>query len=432
MRFRWHLFLPTSVFHMTNSAGGQGVLPIVFVGCFLLLAGPWARTQSVVDAIRRNRSDISVENGKLAGPGAAKIRAAVADTCYVFLGEDHGIAQVAQSADALTSELQPLGFNTFALEISTHAARQLSAELESADPDRAHGDFLRQHPMTVPFYNTQEEFSFLKHAKARSGTSFALIGFDQEFLGSSKFLLEEIGKQPLTPELRTQLDGFNKQEQQAMKRAEQTGRYQELFLLSANETELQSFEDRLRAHGFDAKPVEDLLASRRVYDLFAEDNHQSNETRDLLMKRNLVGMHGVGPPCKIFFKAGENHGFRGLGPLRTRELGNFLAESADGYANGGVHILILGGKGEALSFQAVGKPMKSTPVDALSSDFALHSLKPFVETALQYEPWSLFDLRQLRSLLETKSADPELQRLVYGFDLLVILPHPTASHELGP
>jgi hypothetical protein len=55
-----------------------------------------------------------VENGKLTGPGGAKIRAAVAGTCYVFLGEDHGTAQVAKFADARTSELQPLGFNTFA------------------------------------------------------------------------------------------------------------------------------------------------------------------------------------------------------------------------------------------------------------------------------------------------------------------------------
>jgi hypothetical protein len=388
-----------------------------------------AQPASFGNAIQSSRNDIEVSDGHLLGPGAAKIRDATSHTCYVFLGEDHGIREVPEFAEALTGDLEGDGVQTLALEVSPSVARQLSLQLASPNPSQSFASFLRQFPLTVPFYNTAEEFDFLRHAKARIGTSFSLIGFDQEFLGSAKFLLQEAGEQALTNDLRKELDEFKKQEQEANSRATRSGKYEDLFLLTSDTAKLQTFADSLRSRGFDSASVDDLLASRGVYDTFAQDNHRSNEMRDLLMKRNFVRMHGTSPPCGILIKAGSNHGFRGIGPLYTRELGNFVAESADAYSNGGVHILIVGGRGQSLQFQAVGRAMKAVPYDALS-DKELHPLQPFVELALQHKAWSLFDLRALRRSLES-SADASLQRFLHGYDFLVVIPHPTASHEIS-
>jgi hypothetical protein len=115
-------------------------------------------------------------------------------------------------------------------------ARQLSLQLASPNPSQSFASFLRQFPLTVPFYNTAEEFDFLRHAKARIGTSFSLIGFDQEFLGSAKFLLQEAGEQALTDDLRKELDEFKKQEQEANSRATRSGKYEDLFLLTSDTT----------------------------------------------------------------------------------------------------------------------------------------------------------------------------------------------------
>ncbi len=81
---------------------------------FIAVAAHAAR-DPVAESVSANRSDLRIENARIAGPGADRLRTAVAESCYVYLGEDHGIAQVAQFADALTTELQPLGFHTFAL-----------------------------------------------------------------------------------------------------------------------------------------------------------------------------------------------------------------------------------------------------------------------------------------------------------------------------
>jgi len=104
----------------------------------------------------------------------------------------------AEFAEALTSDLVGDGVQTLALEVSPNAGRQLSLQLASPDPSQSFAFFLQQYPVTVPFYNTAEEFDFLRHTKARIGTSFSLIGFDQEFLGSGKFLLQKAGEQALT------------------------------------------------------------------------------------------------------------------------------------------------------------------------------------------------------------------------------------------
>ena len=132
-------------------------------------------------------------------------------------------------AEALTSDLVGDGVQTLALEVSPNAGRQLSLQLASPDPSQSFAFFLQQYPVTVPFYNTAEEFDFLRHTKARIGTSFSLIGFDQEFLGSGKFLLQKAGEQALTDVVRKELDEFKKQEREENARAARSGKYEDLF-----------------------------------------------------------------------------------------------------------------------------------------------------------------------------------------------------------
>jgi len=402
-------------------------LTIAFIVALVLNA---SLSTSAQNSAQQLRSEIAVTNGDLSGSGAVEIHKATEHACYVFLGEDHGIAEVAQFADALYNELHRSNhFSAVALEVSPSVARQLTSELDSENPDEEHADFLRQYPITVPFYNTQEEFRFLKNSKARTGPNFELIGFDQEFLGAAKFLLHRIGKEHLPSDLRKQLGELEEEERQASVKAAKSGNAEDLFLLSADENRLEQFADGLRARALDGRAVDDWLASRHVYDMFSKNNYASNTMRDLLMKHNFVEMHSGRPPCGILFKAGSNHGFRGVSPLFTRELGNFLAETADVYSTGGVHIMIVGSEGQALDFAGVGKPMRVVPY-APSGSGGLSSLKEFSDVAQREQSWSLFDLRRLRGTANA-SDDAEMQRLIYGYDFLVVVPHPTASHEIG-
>jgi hypothetical protein len=123
-----------------------------------------------------NRTDLSVRDQRLEGAGAAVLAAALDGAAFVFLGEDHGVAQVAQFAGTLYAILQPRGFDTLAIEVGPFTARELSAVLRRPDALEAHAAFLRDHPMSVAFYDTSEEFEFLRAAAKASGKKLRIIG----------------------------------------------------------------------------------------------------------------------------------------------------------------------------------------------------------------------------------------------------------------
>lgn len=375
-----------------------------------------------------NRSDIGVENGQLAGGGASVLAAALRDAQFVFLGEDHGIAQVAQFADALYTHLQPLGFHTLALEVGPYTAAELNRTLAGAAAEEQHRRFLQQHAMTVPFYNTREEYSFLEHARALSGSRFRIIGFDQELMGASGLLLEEVERQKLTPALRGRVERLRQDERKAEADAKSTGNPMQLFMMTAPAEELTSLEQELQKAKLGARPIINLLASRHIYELFGSDGYRSNVERSLLMRRYFHEAYREGE--KVMLKAGGEHAFKGINPLRNRDLGNHIAEQAEGRGQSSVHIIMLGGGGEQLMFAGAGAPMKPSPITVDSRDSQLTQFKPIIDEALRHDGWSLFDLRPLRAMIRKLKPDAEMERIVLGFDFAVIVPQAKASQEI--
>jgi hypothetical protein len=63
------------------------------------------------------------------------------------------------------------------------------------------------------------------------------------------------------------------------------------------------------------------------------------------------------------------------------------------------------------------------------SDFPF--AKPVFERALAEQGWSIFDFRAMRSWARRQSdLDPRLLRLVFGFDLAVLIPEGTPSDQI--
>lgn len=54
---------------------------------------------------------------------------------------------------------------------------------------------------------------------------------------------------------------------------------------------------------------------------------------------------GQDKPQRVLLKFGDWHVYKGINPLRQRDLGNFVAELADGRNGASLHILVLGAKG---------------------------------------------------------------------------------------
>lgn len=399
---------------------------------FLVLPVARATAADVAAALAADRRDLVLDAGELAGPGGVVLREAAADAHFVLLGEDHGIAEVPAFATALYRLLEPAGFDTLAVEVGPRVASEVERIL-GMDEQRARLEaFLDEYPFSLAFYDLEEEFAFLERAAALSGPKFRLVGVDQELMGASKLLLRQAHALARGPEVAARLDALLAAEAKATVKAQRSGNPADLFMLTADARELTAVRDLLATESpAAARPIDALLASREIYALNAREGWRSNVLRARLMREHLRAAFTAAWP-KMLVKIGAYHAFKGINPLRSRELGNFLAEVAELLGSRSLHVLVVGGSGEQSRFAGIGRPPETAPIDVATPEGGLPALAPFVEIAARHERWSLFDLRPLRPMYrKLEPADPELERLVFGYDLVVVIPRATPSRPLG-
>ena len=406
------------------------------------LAAAAARAQNAafLETLQRNHAGITVKDGKFSGPGTDVLRPALAAAQFVLMGEDHGVAQIPEFGAALCAELAPRGFHHLALEVGPNTAPELEKFARSADGTKQLSEFLKKYPESVPFYNWREEFAMLQQCEESGGSEgMTLWGVDQEFMGSSGFLMDKILATNPGPEATATIRALQKENKEAHATAVKSGNPWDLFMTSAKLEELERARDLL-AKKADAESQElfaALLVSREVYlKNKSADYYNSNRQRALLMKRNFVlpfsqaMQRGPAPP-KVLFKFGGMHMYRGLNPLHSSELGNLANEFAEAHGLKSVHILIFGVKGVQAHFAGIGKPSQASPFDNTSekeSDFPY--LKPLFKSQVG-SSWTLYDLRALRTdFSKYGKIDAEFERIIFGYDFILLVPEATPSHDV--
>jgi hypothetical protein len=417
----------------------QRAAALVLTTFFLFTIGTRAQNAEFADVLRKNRGAISVQDGKLAGPSAEVLRRAIAEAQFVALGEDHGIRQIPMFAAALCAELAPHGFHHMGLEIGTYVAEDLEKMARRADGAKQLAEFERKYGETIAFYNWQEEFGMLEKCESAASPGHMTIwGLDQEFMGATGFLADKILATNPGPEAKAALETLLKETSEARAAAGRSGNPGDLFMMTAKQEELDHLRDLLKKQGkpeaqklFDA-----FLESREIYQKnMTGDYYKSNRERALLMKKNFsepfaASSQSNGVLPKVFFKFGAYHMFRGINPLHSGELGNLISEAAEANQFSSVHILVAGVKGEQLHFAGIGKPAEAAPLDLRGEDSPFLFFKPLFD-ALVENSWTLYDLRALRDgFSKYGKIDPELERVIFGYDFVVFIPDPKASHAI--
>jgi hypothetical protein len=416
----------------------QRAAAVVLAACFLFTIGTRAQNAEFADVLKKNRGVISVQDGKLAGPFAEVLRSALAEAQFVALGEDHGIRQIPEFAAALCAELAPHGFHHMGLEIGTYVAPELEKMARSADGAKQLAEFETKYPETLAFYNWQEEFRMLEKCESAASPGHMTIwGMDQEFMGATGFLADRILATSPGPEAKAAVETLLKENSEARAAAAKSGNPGDLFMMTAKDEELDHVRDLLKRQ---AKPeaqklFEALLLSREIYQKnMSGDYYKSNRQRALLMKKNFsepfaASSQSDGVLPKVFFKFGAYHMFRGINPLHSSELGNLVSEAAEANQFKSVHILIAGVKGEQLHFVGIGKPAEAAPLDLRGDkDSPFLFFKPLFDALLE-NSWTLYDLRALRDgFSKYPKIDPELERVIFGYDFIVFIPDAKPSH----
>jgi hypothetical protein len=174
-----------------------------------------------------------------------------------------------------------------------------------------------------------------------------------------------------------------------------------------------------------------LIKTHHIYSVHESGHsYDANRERALLLKHNFLAEYQqlaatTGKPPRVLLKFGENHLYKGFDETDLNDLGNFVTEFADGMGSTSLHIAILGVRGEDAAKSGPGQVDR--PV---ATDTATGPLEPLVAETYRQE-WTLFDLRPLRSEFATlRHVDRALERLIFGYDLLVLIPQVTAQDAI--
>jgi hypothetical protein len=370
---------------------------------------------------------LRLESGTLVGPAAEPLLTAIRASQFVAVGEDHGFNEIPQFMSAVWDAAH---FNNLVIETGPALTLQLEQILRQSAPEKQLLAFEQKYPASVPFYNWKPEFDLLKHVvSSRPKAQHTLIGLDQEFIMSPGFLIKGILALHPSPALRTQAEAMLKANNDALASVQKTGNMGAVYMFAAPQSDF----DKLAAAGkretsADLRRLVDQLVQTRL--IYAEYNanhgYASNRLRAQLMKRNLVDAIGrprLADPPRMMFKFGAFHMFRGMNPLNSAEVGNFISELAEGLGLQSTHILILGKYGQQAAFAGLNDQAHPTDFDWTKEKNLAFAAK-FYEASFS-DDWSVFDLRPLRP--KARDWDPAAQRLILGYDFLVIIPRGTPA-----
>jgi hypothetical protein len=394
---------------------------------------------SFIGRLLKNRYQLDIQDGKLAGPALPVLQDALSGTQFVLIGEDHGISEITHFAGAVCDMVGPAGFHTTAIEVGPLAADALQRWITQADGPQHLIEFEKKYPETIAFYNFREEYDLLSHcARSASGGTLHLWGLDQELMGSSGLILTRILETHPGEAASDEAKRLLKKDDEAHTAALQSGSPADTFMMTSSEAELTGLRDLLRKEGnADSQSLIDaLIESRDIYLKNMTAGYESNRERALLMKRTFEREYTratqiEGKPPKVLLKFGGDHTYKGFNPLRNNDLGNFITELADQQGTKSLHILILGAKGSQLRFAGIGRPFQPGDFNlAEDKDSDFPFLKPMFDN-LASQGWTMFDLRAMRKGFRSLGpVDKEMERMIFGNDLLILIPQATPSRQL--
>jgi hypothetical protein len=399
---------------------------------------PVEKSQPQLSAFEQNlrevRFDLRIDNGRFAGSAAPVLESAIATAQYVLVGEDHITREIPQFTTAVCDVMAPQGLTGMAVEAGPQVAEFVSSSFGKRDRLARMVALTHQYPDSVAFLNIRQENDLVAHcAEVAHRPNFHLWGLDQEFLGSAGWLLDQILATHPGPAASDALTRLKGEEQQAAARAKETGDASKLFLFVASDSELSNAAAVVQRDGNSAANAlfRELIESHEIYLKNAQGSPESNNQRARLLKQNLRRDLETAETSfqrqKVLVKFGDWHLYKGFNPLHQRDLGNYIAEVADAQGSTSLHICVLGAKGTRRIYGGYDRPTKLAKF-VLDEDHDYRWLKPAIDNQLP-NAWTLFDLRKMR-FHKLGPVDPDMERLIYGYDLLIIVPELTPADSV--
>lgn len=396
--------------------------------------GQTGASPTFAERLAQAGSPLSVQPEGFSGPGAAILSTAIDASRYVLLGESHLSREIPAFTTNVCRLMAPGGLTAMAVEIGPEAAGAVNARLRAPDREQQISDFMRAHPDAMAFLNGRDEGQTAADCAAAAGPDFELWGLDQEFFGASGYLFEQMRAAGPGPLARAQIEALAKQERTAMQAALASGSPGDLFLNKVTDATLDQAGTAIDQDGGDRARAlfAALRETRAIYQASQSGRGDPNGRRARPMKRTLTAHFAEAPQARVLMKFGAWHLYKGYNPLGQRDVGNFVAEHADGEGVKSLNMIVVGARGVEAGYNGVGRQVNVHDFDATTGEDSDWRKDVSLARPSDMAPgdWFLVDLRRLRSA-DLEALTPEWRELIRGYDLAVVAPELSASTVLG-
>lgn len=391
------------------------------------------RPANLAEGLAHVRSSLTVGDRGFSGPGAGVLSQAVSNARYVLIGEDHLTREIPAFTADLCRLMAPGGLAALAVEIGPEAAQVVDTNLRRPDRRERIGAFMLAHPDAMAFQNGSDESDMAAACAQAAGPAFQLWGLDQEFFGAAGNLLERMASAHPGPGARAAIARLADAERRATAAALTSGSPAQLLIYTVTDQQLDEARAAIAKDG--GARVRGLFAAleetRAIYLAQNTDPYASNGARARLMKQTLLEhLNGAPARSRVLFKFGDAHMRKGVNGLGQRDLGNFVAERADGEGATSLHLLVVGLRGTHALYSGVGRQVRHEPF-VLTDDPDFAWLKDATPAGTSGPAdWTLFDMRPLRSK-PPRDLPAAWKRVIDGFDMVVVAPTISPSSLLG-
>jgi len=294
---------------------------------------------------------------------------------------------------------------------------------------------MRAYPDAMAFQNNGAENDMAAACAREAGPKFQVWGLDQEFFGASGFLLDEMAASSPGPVARTAINKLRTLDRVATAEAVASRSPGKFLIYSVTDAQMNAARIAIARDGgrrvsrlFDA-----LAETRAIFLASATGEGDPNGRRARLIKRTLARYLEKAPTgSRVLMKFGDVHMVKGVNALRQRDLGNFIAERAEGDGVSSLHILVLGAEGQLGGYNGVGQQVSINSYKSVAdADYSwlkdVLAARPKQAAALD---WLLLDLRQLRAR-PRPDMSAGWRQLIQGYDLVVVAPKLTPATLVG-
>jgi len=386
-----------------------------FAFALLLATAALADEPTLTSLATANRYPLALEGTAISGPAVDFIVRSASRAQFVGIGEEHNVAEVAQFTSALFRLLHDRhGFNYFADEQDPWMCAAVSRP-----PVRGNLEAIvaihRTNPNAFTFEGQEEMAMLADIGRISNAKSDPVWGLDQIF--GALHVLEAL--QPMAPndaarsrtrELMAIVQPYEQKRYVSGARyMADVGKPEEIAALrqlyhpkSGSEAEflLDQVEVSLRVyHNYQ-------LAAKEKQPTGYESNREREENmKTLFMRRYRTAERVDRVLPKVLLKFGHWHLYRGMSRGSVFTLGNFISEFAtsNGMQSFSIAVLLDDGPGSNRDL------IKYAPW-----------AKPFVDASAG--AWTVIDLRPVRAYAHAArlgTIDPELWRLIFGFDAVL-------------